>query len=1455
MNNKIESLIIDYSKKGIRLWVDKNKLFYSLKNENENENEIIKNLKENKSEIISFLNANDCNEIAYPVSYEQRSLWFLDKMYNTGSTYNLFSVIEIFDNINLEKLSNSILYVLSRHEILRTTYFMQFGSLWQKVLPIDSIESLSSIIPEYIGEIHDEDFQNKLDIIANKEFSLEIGPVINFKILHRIINGLDKYYFVVCIHHIVADFNSLKILQREITEHYFGNQLSQVKSYFDTIKTQSEIHKEAIDLQTTKLQRIPEIPNLGWSKRISRENDYISLSWDISSKAIDKIRKITEDNNVTTFSVIFSLYIISIAKLSQQSEILINLATTLTNTTNKDVVGNFSNLVPFIVNLDLNDTYIDIIKNIFNQIVISKSVRNLPFPLLIEKLGFSNVNLKSPLTPLTFAWHSSSTTSEFQIGKVHTSSRQVGSSGDLMLTARDIDGKIDLKFCANEEIISYDKLNTLKEIFLECINSNFNSRPSINNINLKYEDTKEATLIHNQNNCFFENLRMYSDIQPNKIAVRVSQQDITYYDLFKQVKSISEKLNSLGISVGDRVAVNIPKNIKLIPLILGIIFSGATYVPIDTSLPIDRLKIICYESKVKLVISDNDSLKLQGIQKRTVDFLYRDNLSQTSKIIHDFGETTAYIIYTSGSTGIPKGVPITYKALNIFLKTLQLQLQLKESTRFLSISSISFDASIAEIFLPLYCGSTLILANQEDVRNPEKINYLIEKEKINALQATPTTWKSLIKRYPDKIWDIEAYSMGEALETFLAQKLNRKVNSLWNLYGPTEATVYVSADKFDPLNTIQNSSPFIPIKNTLEYSHLYILDENRKPITALGVIGDLYIVSPQISPGYLNSSNDSFVSLKIYDNKEPVPAYRTGDLAKYSSENFIDIIGRDDSQIKINGYRIEIGEIEALINKFPNVVNSTVISLDKRNLYVALLGNEVNIKNLREYLFNNLPSYMVPIEYYILNEWPTNNSGKIDKIAIKHIIENLKSENMAISEGSDLNPIESKLLDILSDILRFNIYDIHSNIFSMGLDSLHSVSFKMKILKYFSVDLSMDEIYSYPTISSLASLIHLKFKNEETYVTSSFESDLDLPHIDIPEISTKVIKNVLLTGATGYLGSRILRELLNNNKIIIYCLIRAADYSHAKERLLSQLKDINIDNVRIINGSLGIQNFGMNYSEYIKLSEKIDSVIHCAAIVNFALPYSIMRENVIATKQIIEFCSFSKLKFFNFISTYSVLNPELQNILEVPVSDDHKFLNFGYARSKWVCEQLLLKAIAKGIPCKIYRPSRIISEKDHDNLNLKDFYSIVIAGSIISGYAPSQVGADNFVNVSTVARIISEESVDNQYTKTIFNLCSSQWVSWDHIISLIEKVSQKSFLRLPYLDWVKSVNELTKEHSTLYTFKEIYPFLFGMANELRLVFNQHHPFIEVSSKENLDIKFDQNLISSHYKQITKYHSI
>jgi thioester reductase-like protein len=342
-------------------------------------------------------------------------------------------------------------------------------------------------------------------------------------------------------------------------------------------------------------------------------------------------------------------------------------------------------------------------------------------------------------------------------------------------------------------------------------------------------------------------------------------------------------------------------------------------------------------------------------------------------------------------------------------------------------------------------------------------------------------------------------------------------------------------------------------------------------------------------------------------------------------------------------------------------------------------------------------------------------------------------------------------------------------------------------------------------------------------------------------------------------GSHILAELLESTELEITCLVRAADLADAKHRLGSALAKLRrgvetgADRARILCGALGTPRFGLSELEYRKLTGSVDAVVHCAAQVNFVLPYPSVRGNVLGTRDIINFCCEGRKKFLHFVSTYSVLDPERPELREELLPVEHSHLDFGYARSKWVCEHLLASAMGRGLACRIYRPSRIVSGSPVGVLNHHDFYSLVLAGSLAAGAVPDEAGSDNFVDVAGVARRIAVASSKAIEGHAVVHLCGNRWTGWDEILAGLGGVGI-NLEKVAYADWIERVSAAASNRPALLPFLEMRPFLRGSADRLRQRFARHQPRIAVTAFDDgarLDVQFSPELLRSHLAQLVK----
>lgn len=565
---------------------------------------------------------------------------------------------------------------------------------------------------------------------------------------------------------------------------------------------------------------------------------------------------------------------------------------------------------------------------------------------------------------------------------------------------------------------------------------------------------------------------------------------LNYSELNIKSNQLALYLTELGIFSGDIIAINIDRSIDLPIIILAILKVGAAYLPLDTDSPQLRLQNILSNSKPKLLIANEFYLKkfsdYSGTIKSLEDILQKSQFLKGEFKSKATPNSLAYLIYTSGSTGEPKGVESIHIGLTNRLVWMQKEYKINFKDRILHKTPLSFDVSVWEILLPLICGATLIISPPSVHKDPIKIINLIEKYSVTALHFVPImlgVFLDFIEHQRCKSLK-NVFASGEALTEPIVEKFFKKLNSrLHNLYGPTEASIDVTYYECRPNYKVTIGKP---ISNT----KIYILTDNLL-LCDEGEIGEIYISSIGLAKGYLNRPDltaERFIDNPFIEktNKKMstfFKLYKTGDLGKFLSDGNIHYIGRVDHQVKIHGHRVELGEIESMLQKSPYIKEAAVITkinnTNNQILIAAIVPLNLSENNendflelIKQYMRNNLPEYMIPANYIILNELPITTSGKIDRVKLGKLDAKVYKKN-SFSELPQ-TAIESKICEICSSVLEVENMTLSDNFFDLGGNSILAMKLLLRLKKEFKPNIPLRVIFEANNIKELCGLIESK---------------------------------------------------------------------------------------------------------------------------------------------------------------------------------------------------------------------------------------------------------------------------------------------------------------------------------------------------------------------------------------------
>jgi amino acid adenylation domain-containing protein len=511
--------------------------------------------------------------------------------------------------------------------------------------------------------------------------------------------------------------------------------------------------------------------------------------------------------------------------------------------------------------------------------------------------------------------------------------------------------------------------------------------------------------------------------------------------------------------------------------VLGILKAGAAYLPLDPNHPEARVAFMLEDSQANVLLTQQRFVEF--LPKHTTklveidaDFQFIVEQDQEN-LIYDKDttpENLAYVIYTSGSTGMPKGVKVPHRTVVNFLASMRERPGLTQQDILLSVTTLSFDIAVLEIFLPLIVGATTFIVSREVATDGEKLLITLNHSKATVMQATPATWQLLLAAGWQGSQHLKILCGGEALSPGLAKELVNRTQSVWNMYGPTETTVWSTCYSIP-----KDGIPLIgqPIANT----QIYLLDSSLQPVP-VGVPGEMYIGGGGVTLGYLNRpelTKERFIS-NPFSQEPNAQLYRTGDLARYRADGSLEYLQRIDDQVKIRGFRIELGEVELALAQYPGVKQAVVIALEvvpgEKRLVGYIVPNSeqiIAIAELRNFLQMKLPNYMVPPVFVILDTLPLNTNGKVNRKALP--VANLTNVEIEKTFATAEDPLQLQLTKIWENVLGIHQIGIKDNFFDLGGHSLLAIRLFSQINKIFGNNLPIAILFQAPTIEQLTNII------------------------------------------------------------------------------------------------------------------------------------------------------------------------------------------------------------------------------------------------------------------------------------------------------------------------------------------------------------------------------------------------
>lgn len=1242
---------------------------------------------------------------SYPLSFAQRRIYYTVKLNENQTVYNTPFAIIFDKRPDVNKFQDCFNKLINRHQALRTYFAIENGEVVQKIVDHVDFKLETSVYKN-----------QKLQDIFNefiKPFDLSVAPLFRAKF----VKVFNKYMLLIDMHHIICDGHSSKIFADELCKLYNNEAIDPVDiDYIDYTNWENQYSKtpEFENLKEFWMNSFKDgIPVLNMPIQKPRPNTQSFNGQKVFARIenTDKLSDLCKRLNTTPYMFLLSIYYVLLYKYTNQEDFVVGSPIVgRDNSQTANIIGMFVNTLPLRAKISSDMKFEDFFKQVMNNCIKAFENQLYPFDEIVKNLGVVRDSSTSPMFSTMFTYQNNGTPA-LNLGDINTKyyiPDNKTSKFDFSLEiSPDNNGlHLSLEYCTDlfDEYFMEDLLKHYINIYNFILNGDLNVL--IKNISM-LSDSEKDTLINAYNNTkmpynYNKTISQLFEEQvkknPHKKAIIFNDKILTYSELNKKANQIANYLRANGIKPNQVVGIMVNRSLELITCMLGVLKAGAAYLPIDPTYPKDRINYILKDSKVSILLT-LDKLK-HNIDENTkyliTDFDKSDiyNLSDGNLQNVNTPNDLAYLIYTSGSTGNPKGVMITHKNVNNFIEATCRKIHF-EST-IVSVTTFCFDIFVLESLLPLQRGLTIVLANEDEQNNPKKLNDLCLKYRVQMIQTTPARMSLLLSdnsslKYLKRLKVIMLG--GEAFPLRLLNTLKDLCSAkIYNMYGPTETTVWSSIKNLTHSSTITIGKP---IGNT----QFYVLDKDHNLLSA-GIEGNLFIGGAGVGNGYLNREDltkERFISNPFKENDI---IYDTGDVVKWNNNKEIICIGRSDFQVKLRGLRIELSEIENRILQFSSIQKAVVCirkdEFDREFLCAYYVANDrIRIPELKEFLSRFLPAYMIPNKFMQLSDFKYTPNGKIDKKALPEINFHIDKNNIVLASTAT----EKKLASIFEELLGVSPISINDNFFEIGGDSMAALKLQIK-LSSDNINITYSDIFKYNTIKLLANKIDSNIGSSsikmDEYDFTNINKLLSKNNVDeLKNLKKGEVGNIILTGATGFLGAHILSYILDNTDLNVYCLLRPNLSVDINTKLTQKLqyyfgnKYDHLLNNRFfaISSDITKEDLGLDLDTVDILNKNTFCVINSAAIVKHYGNYSDFEKvNVIGVQNLVNFCIKYNKKFIQ-ISTISVSGNTLFDLAtnKNDFSEDVEFnetnlyigqsLENVYVRSKFEAEKLILENI------------------------------------------------------------------------------------------------------------------------------------------------------------------------------------
>jgi amino acid adenylation domain-containing protein len=1052
---------------------------------------------------------------AIPLSFNQQQFWLLDQVSPNRATYNVSTGLKIVGPLDVEKLQRVIDCMVDRHEILRTSVVSTKESAAQVISPAVSIPVRATDLSQLPAA---QAMSQRETIIAEERdhlFDLNNGPLMRVRLLKF---GEQQHELMITLHHIVCDGWSINVLLRELTHLYLKNVDRDVLphlsiQYADFAVWQRRwMEDEGIQRQLNywrqQLADAPTVMELptDYSRPAIRSYEGGRVAARLADDVAESLRALSRKENTTLFTTLLAAFQTLLFRYSGQDDVVVGspvAGRTMFETEN--LIGAFVNTLVMRGDLSGNPSFRDALARVRQTSMDAFAHQDLPFERLVEELNPERRANRSPLFQVMFSFQNMPEP-ELAVNGTKFKTIQIASSAakfDLTLEVGELPDGITLSFEYACDLFTAPTIERMLGHFVNLLTAiTQDPAQTIADIELLMPAERQQLLVEWNDNqiAYPETAGVHHLFEaqaaqtPDAAAIEFCGRQLTYRELNSKANQFAHYLINRGVGPEAIVGVSLDRSFEMLVAILGVLKTGAAYVPLDPTYPRDRIAFMIQNTAARIVITqkhlasniDGDA-ELINIDEAGPIFA---NESFANPDVAVSSRQVALVLYTSGSTGNPKGVMLEHRSLVNFATVAKSSYGINSADRVLQFGSLSFDLSAEEMLISLTTGACLVLRTAEMIGAPEDFLARCEEWKLTVLDLPTVYWHELTDALNKKNLALPENIRlviigGEKASADRVVAWNRIVGNrvrLLNTYGPTETTIAVTlCDLSKEASRLEKLSP---IGRPFPNATVYVLDSTLRPVP-VGIAGELHIGGPGVARGYLNRADltsQKFIANPFSDDPND-RLYRTGDIVRYHEDGNLEFLGRSDNQIKIRGFRVELEEIERAIRSHQAIENCVVIATDgddKRLVAYVITseGSRDAIGDLRNFLKTKLPSYMIPAAFEVIDEFPLTSGGKINRRALPEPQFNRPAADASVDLPG--TPLEEMLLESWQEVLNLNQIGVNENFFDLGGHSLLAARLVSNIRSTMDVELNMVDVFEAPTISSMAELLYPRVAGTES---------------------------------------------------------------------------------------------------------------------------------------------------------------------------------------------------------------------------------------------------------------------------------------------------------------------------------------------------------------------------------------